>query len=334
MVISKYANYSSVWSLSQQLYAVRDNQQECLEIDLFLAEKLNTTEDLWYASNYIRDSRPEWLPTTKIKMNALIRDIYIRGEDVNGYCVDNIEKWLDISTKRLVLDRWMKIEENYSSSHSTNKIQTIIKSVFNSDVSVRVNIFNKLTKAYRNYKNARLVKLISDLFSVADVENIEEYCKVIASSTPLVKSIFLKRGDIPEKYVLMGIKSLAKLSTQKNIDVKVDFNLLSKLGPRGRLQAMQQLLGMFDTYYHKMMYYKKNNNDYYYNVYKGYYDNYGVKLDNLPFKEIPSREDVEKFLFPCSIKFNTQVSQMMEKYDEILKRMENKNATTTVDNLI
>lgn len=126
---------------------------------------------------------------------------------------------------------------------------------------------------------------------------------------------------MPEKYVPKALKALGKLTGQRKIDAKIDFSTLQQLGPRERLNTMQQLLGTFDGCYRLMLYYKKNagnnTNDYYYRQYKERYERSGIN-NGLPFKELPSKEEIEQFLFPCSLKFNKEVSDLMARYNELI----------------
>ena len=73
--------------------------------------------------------------------------------------------------------------------------------------------------------------------------------------------------------------------------------MLKHLGPKSRLDAMKQLLGMLGYYY--------SSNKYQH-----------------PFKTLPERSDVLEFLFPCSLKYNDQVKELVKRYDELTRQKE------------
>ena len=312
---SKFASYSSLWKLAYELYSVKE-EKECLELDPFLAAKFESAQDIYGASSYLRHGNPIFFPATKDKINKLIYDLILSNAECADFEFGRLHAWLDISTKDLMVARWLN-----NGGANTYKLYSgfeIVVDIFSSSVARRIEILEKLIKMYKTHQFGKPIDVMSKLFVLADIENIEKYCEVIAKGTPLIQSVFLKRGDLPEKYVLKGVKALSKLSSQKSFDNKIDFNILAKLGPSGRLKAMQQLLGLFDRYYQKMIYYKNvRPDDYYYNRYKSYYESFGKR--SMPFKQVPTKEEMEKFLFPCSIKYNDKVSQLMEKYEELLK---------------
>ena len=192
--------------------------------------------------------------------------------------------------------------------------------IFNSIPTYQMPILCKYVVSYKAVKYQSFVRYVGELFKDVAVENLGAACELIASSTPLMQSVFLKRGDLEERYLLKGIKALSKLSTQKDIDAKIDFKLLEKLQPIGRLRAMKQLLGMYDGYFKVMQFYKKrySMDNFYTNRAKERYEQNGKH--ELPFKEIPTRDEIGRFLFPCLVKYNEQVTQLMEKYDEMIER--------------
>ena len=109
----------------------------------------------------------------------------------------------------------------------------------------------------------------------------------------------LARNDLPEEYVIMGLKSISKLSRQRNVALEIDLDALKNLGPKSRLEAMKQLLGLVYSYNR-------------------------IKPTKLPFKNTPNREDIEKFLFPCVLKYNEEVSLIIKRYEELVANTKSK----------
>jgi hypothetical protein len=208
-----------------------------------------------------------------------------------------------------------------STEYNYTPFEDIIVAVFERDLTYQVPILMRLLEDYKRNKRHSAVRKVSSLFMAVNAVNLDAACKVLAKGSPMFQALYLKRKDLSARYVLRGIKALSKLTTQKDIEVEVDFTLLGKLGPVGRLQAMQQLLGMYDGYYR---YYQSRQRiygeSYYTNHAKQLYEEYG--RHRLPFKVMPTREEVELFLFPCSIRYNERVIKLMEKWDDLVRRVE------------
>lgn len=117
------------------------------------------------------------------------------------------------------------------------------------------------------------------------------------------------------------IKTLKKLSRyrkQQKITHKLDFQNLWQLNPYPRLMAMKQLLGMFDSRYIVMSYYKSDTeNKAYYEFHKKQYEEFGIQKE-IPFREIPDIEEVERLLFSCSIQYYQETMRLMARYKELL----------------
>jgi len=153
-------------------------------------------------------------------------------------------------------------------------------------------VLEKLIKLYKKKKSKSRIEDIYDMFQNIDVQNLSKACELMAKSTPAVTAGLLNREDVPEKYIIKGLKALSKLSKQRDIKVKIDFKTLEHLGPKSRLDAMKQLMGIMNSWYR-------------------------LKQTELPFKENPTKESIEKFLFPCSFKYNEEVSKLLKRFDEI-----------------
>ena len=129
------------------------------------------------------------------------------------------------------------------------------------------------------------------MFQKVNDDNLDEACELLANSTPAIIACILNRDGISEKYVVMGLKALSKLTKQRNIMVKLDFNALEHLSPKGRLEAMRHLMGIINKW--------------------------GSRPKELPFKTMPTKYDIERILFPCSMKYNEEVTNLLKRFDEI-----------------
>ena len=316
---AKLAN-STVWGLSYELYYASESDHK--DIDPFLADKIVTVQNITEAMGGLTRAKMEFLPLTKAKVDKLINESYIKGECIDRYALSELAKWLSVSTKQLVTNYWL----NDTNARWYTYPKTIIPEIFGEDKSIQIPIITKLVNLYGSTKNSYLVNAVGILFKDVHIDNLDTSCKIISTSTPLMKSVFLKRDDIKERYVLKGLKSLSKLTTQKDVNTKIDFKMLAKLGPSSRLKAMQQLLGMFDRYYQNMMYYKTRypNDEYYRKRYEASFEQFGKQ--EIPFTTIPTKEEVAAFLFPCSIKYNDKVSELISKYEALLKLIARKPA--------
>ncbi len=282
-------------------------------IDPFLADKIISSDDLYkvfYLLNY--DYLISCMPQTKCKINKIFVD-EINSDTIDWWEVKRFEKWLDTICVENIVAKWLSTKDI---NIPYGLLHTALYSVADKE-AVGAKILQKLVDNYKNKKSYYLIDIIEKVFVKINPKDVEQSCETLSKSTPAISACMLKRSDVPEKYIPKALKALGKLSGQREIGTKVDFKALENLGPRGRLNAMGQLLGTFDSYYKAMSYYKKDIDTYYYKHYKQRHDLYG-KQKSMPFKELPNKEDLEKFLFPCSIKYNEEVTQLMSRYDELI----------------
>jgi len=310
-----YIDYT-LWSLSYSLYSA--SEKDYLEIDPFIETKINDNGDLNAISSGLRHvTNINCMPLTMSKIDKIVNLVYDSAETIND--LSEMCRWISEKTKQRIVSQWL--DGTQSSYYSFPR--PVVLSAYESYKEKQNDIMSKLIIMYRNGKRHYVYNVIAELFTKVCPENLEKCCEIISSATPLIKTIFLKRGDLLEKYIVMGVKSLSKISSQKNIDIKLDFNILSKLGPSSRLKAMKQLLGMFDRYYINMIYYQTIYHDQYMaEKWKKKFETCGKT--NIPFKNIPTKEEVAQFLFPCSIKYNDEVSKLVAKYEYLLKLIEEK----------
>ena len=303
----------SAWDL---VLKIRSNSHEhCAEVDPILAEKITDQQslcDVWYYLG--SDQLPALMPLCKQKINQMLRQ-ELSSETIMWWRIRDFLVWADEETEMVLINSWLTKDGGLPVYWMHN---IVIK---HAEKDIGIEMLEKIIKHYKKHKAGYVMNMIGDLFAKINTKNLDKGCELLASSTPAVAACLLKREDIPAQHVPTALKALGKLTGQRKITTKIDFSLLQKLGPRERLNTMQQLLGLFDGHYRAMMYYKKpdgsNANDYYAKQFQQRYEKYGVH-NGLPFKEMPSKEEVEQFLFPCSLKFNKEVSDLMARYNELI----------------
>ncbi len=282
-------------SLWEDLFIVSSNSKDILENkfnvdDAIIASKINSLDNIiecnsFFAWNY---NLQEKMPLTKTKFNNILKEHIDAGgaKDFPSWFISSLSAWLEDSTRKLLLDKWLADDQNNGID-----LPWLLRYA-EQDNELYLKILKKLVKSYKDNKSYENINNINDLFNKIESKNLDEACAVLSEATPGIAVCLLSRADISDDYVLQGLKSLSKLSKQRTINIKLDFEMLAKLGPKARLDAMKQLLGLFSKWYAK-----KN----------------GV----LPFKTIPNKEEVANFLFPCSVKYNKEVSDVLQKFDEI-----------------
>jgi hypothetical protein len=302
---SKY----NLWEIAYSLNCTKP--EECAKTDPVLADRLNDIEDILDIHYYLCfGNLHELIPCTKTKINEILS-----GHDYNSgewWLVEKFDNWIDDNTKKILIDKWIQ-----NDNIGADDICMADNIAYDTDTNLK--ILQKLLSIYKKKKSSIIIQKIEKIFKGMDSSRINEACAVLEKSTPAVSVAFLGRQDINEKYTLIGIKSLSKLSRQRNLDVKIDLEMLGNLGPKARLDAMKQLLGMFDKYYQFVV---KNDSPKYHNSYRYEYMKKKLKSKykdyQMPFTKMPNREDIEKFLFPCSLKYNKEVVLLIKRFEELL----------------
>ena len=302
---------AELWELAYELNP--HNAESCLKIDPYLADKIECLKDLFQIFYYLCYGKIQNnLPETKKKINQLFRE-ELKNENINWHNLKRFCNWLDEDVKYKLIKVWL--EDDKHNAQSSWVVDTFtVGELRTGDMGLKV--IDKLTKLYKKNKSRKSIALIESLFNSIDSQFVDNACEIISKSTPAIVASLLRRTDINEKYTIKGLKALSKLSKQRNVNIKIDFDMLKHLGPKGRLDAMKQLLGMFDKHFKWQQQHHPSAN----------YDIYHYKCRKpkevtyeLPFKKIPEREDIEIFLFPCSLKYNSEVVAMMKRYDELVK---------------
>lgn len=304
----------SLWDLAYNLDPT--DSKLCSEIDSHLASKLDNIDHLLEVYYYLcYGDMHTLLPFTKKRINELLSEQLKDLENVKWYQFKNFIVWLDDDVKQKLAQEWLKNDEvEIDDSWMADSVST--------DTDTNLQVLTKLVRMYKKRKSSQNVKIMERVFLNFETNRINEACEVISKSTPAVSATLLRRTDICEKYTIKGLKALSKLSKQRDVEIQIDFDMLKHLGPKGRLDAMKQLMGMFDKYY-KFIQENKNvsSRNYSYN-WKEKQLKRSSKEFNLPFKEMPKREDVERFLFPCSIKYNDEVVAMIDRFNELSQKEE------------
>ncbi len=306
---------ASLWDLAY--YLDQTKPDVCAEIDLPLSEKLDDMDRLMEIYYYLCcGDMHKLLPKTRARINELLLN-ELNDSQPQWWQFKNFVNWLDEDLKQSLASEWL------NNDASDLDDVWMANSLF-SDTETNLKILQKLVRMYKKKKSTETVKVIERIFGDVETARVDEACAIIEKSTPAVSVSLLKRNDISEKYTLKGLKALSKLSKQRDLDIKIDFDTLKNLGPKARLDAMKQLLGMFDKYYQFKKNVDPNSYGYGYSWKERRLKN-KAKEYSLPFTEIPKREDVEKFLFPCSLKYNDEVVSMIERFNELISQKEEDN---------
>lgn len=276
-------------SIYQYLFEC-ENKSNYSECDKNISSRLDS-KTLLYAYYHIKNKSYliKHLPETVLKINSVIL------EDDNlkksSLIVKALLPWLSDDTILNVVQSSITDEEFlrfYNCAYDVvNKAFDLKPEMINTALNTSIGIYSKHPKL--DYLEG-----IKFMFQSAPLSELDNMCKILCSGTPTVASCLLSRSDISDEYILVGLKSLSKLSKQKSISVKINIEMLKKLGPKSRLDAIKQLLGLMK---------------------------YGGRTTpSMPFDPIPSKDQLRDFLFPCSIKYNSEVSDVMSKFSEILNQ--------------
>jgi len=310
--MSKKYKDSNIYDLAYELDPT--DAALCGKIDPYLSKKLETLDELFDVYYYLcYGNMHDHLVKTKAKINELFNTYLNDNEDnLEWWKFKNFSDWLDGTVSERLVTKWLDSDStDNDSAWIANNIPD------NSDLSLKA--LNKIVNIYKKNRSIDHVKTIEKIFANTTGEYISGACEIVSKATPAVAACLLSRDDIADAYTLKGLKALSKLSKQRKIDIKVEFGMLKNLGPKSRLDAMKQLLGMLDKYYLYNKRLEKNKSSHSY----GYsYRNRNlkeVKYSN-PFKTIPTRSEVETFLFPCSLKYNEQVVDLVKKFDDLITK--------------
>jgi hypothetical protein len=257
----------------------------CQQLDPLLAAKLHSMDELktvyfhlCYGNTY------QSLVETRKRVDAILNDYVNAESNLDWKFLHKFQRWMGEGLRTKLVKKWLTDEEV-----SVDSVWVGVS--IPPDHPECVKALDRYVGMYKLERTQENLGLIEELFLVIKAEKLAEACETLSSGTPAVASILLSRSDVPEDFTVKGLKAISKLSKQKNINIKISFDMLKHLGPRSRLDAMKHLLGIIT--------------------------NCNSKQRELPFHTIPNREDVEFFLFPCSIKYNTEVVELVEHFSKL-----------------
>lgn len=279
-----YEEYN-VFDLSYKIAEVVTAPSEAAIVDQELSSKIDHVEDLDRIYFYLRsDNRiPKVFPKTVNRTVSLLSESVHNKNNVNYLRFKRFERWLDSDTLARLAELWLE------DTSGLNEQNFWVLKYVPRDTKYGLKALQKFTQIYKKHRSNTNIEIIEMLFTNIPKEDLLKACEIVSKSTPAVSSVLLSRNDIGEEYIVKGLKAISKLSKQKNIDIKIDFDMLERLGPRARLDAMKQLVGLCS----------------------------GKKIGELPFKKVPDEDEVKKFLFPCAMKYNEEVKQLVDKFNEL-----------------
>ena len=311
----------NIWNtLYTKFNSFDENSCKCYDQDI--SDCLECLSDINRINYYMcQGVAASIMPKTKDKINRIFRNSINDKEIDFSFLFLLFRKyndWLENETILNMVKRWIGGLDTIPSYCVNNVSITLSEMAISNKCNItRLDILNKLIDICKNSRTYNLSKYIGKLFCGLSIEELEDGCKILSRSTPSVTVYFLSRSDIQEKYLLIGLKSLSKLSKQRDINFKIDFDALKNLGPKSRLEAAKQLMGMCSYSYKRIKRYGGN----YYSFKRDIeYDN--KYKENIPFKRIPTKEEFEKFLFPCSIKYNSDVVELIDRFKKFSEQQE------------
>lgn len=270
------------------------NDTNCEAIDLHLANQINSIDDIFiHYWHFAHTHQPHTLPVTRDKINSILINaienenlINLIDENVqyDWWKLETLEYWVNEKLRNKLLSLWIKEEKvNFSPRWLYKHIKK--------DNELYLSVLSRLIVTYKTHKSQEKINDIVEMFNNVNDNELNEACELLSKATPAITACILNREKVPEKYVVKGLKALSKLTKQRDIKVKIDFESLGHLGPKSRLDAMKHLVGIIN---------KWNRN-----------------TSELPFKKVPTKDDIRKFLFPCSMKYNDEVTVLLERFDEL-----------------
>lgn len=280
-------------------------------VDEHILSRCNEYRDIGLDTYWVSLDKIKYLPKTQQRINDLVIGHYKERGDYFSY--GGYAKWFTDDTKTFFLKEWIKSEYNKAD-------QWMMKDLDFCPNDMKLNVLAKLIEVYNGSRSKKNLGYIQEIYQRISDDNVAAACAIISSASSAVQPILLAREDIDDEYVISGLKALSKLSRQRKMDINIELKSLSRLGPKARLGVMKQLFGMHSQYYKFKKKQKENPNSYYWNNSwrERKIRRKSVVVDNLPFKNIPNRQDIEEFLFPCVMLYHEDVAAVLERFDELV----------------
>ena len=319
---------ASIWHLMYKIRYGRDEEKQT--IDPYLANKITYIGSLYsaglaYAGDIVYNAA--LLPLTVRQIKQVIFDD-IAQDKYDWKILKAYIALVDNNIIKIFAEAWLKDGKEF---YDFDGPEWFINIIQHHNIVDRCTLLTKMLSEYKNSKTQKNIKIINKIFSECPKEEIIASADIINNSTNAVRALLLTRAEmLPESYVIAGLKAMSNLTRQRAIDFKIKFSSLECLGPRGRLDAMKQLLGALDEYFIFMQNdYDPNSQYSWWQDRKKYKLKRKSKAFNIPFETMPTREEVEKFLFPCALKYNDEVVLVMKRYDEITEIKEKEDVNSS-----
>ena len=272
----------SLWDIVSRINP--KDRDVCLKLDNELAERLSSIDDIYSIYYYIpHQYSNDLFKETSCKINSIITEhLDNTKESIQWYRLRSLSQYFDKDTKEKVIKRWISEPEEYA-------IEYIFDIVPN-DSEIVIAFLNKAVACYKKRKAWRNLNIIGETFKKVSSSLLEDACKILSSSTPAVAACLLSRSDINDDYTLKGLKSISKLKARHSVQKVIKLEMLRSLGPRGRLDAINHLL-------------------------------HEIAQGSVPLDPMPTKEELQEFLFPCAFKYNDEVVRAIQGYEYVLKNI-------------
>ena len=279
-------NYESMalWQLFHYL-----DEDNGASVDPYLAQKITDERELFANYHLFAYARAASVPLTFKKINkilSIVIDANLIDTEWRKVATFARYNWLSCELRDKMLKLWI----------NNNDIKFSAEWVYlgvDKDSEYYLPVLEKLISIYKSKKTKHRIKHINKIFINTDKKWLHQACEILSNASGAITVCLLNRDDIADKFIIKGLRALSKLSKQRDINIKINFQNLEQLSPKMRMDAMTQLMGVISNW------------------------NRSARTE-LPFKIVPTRDDLEQFLFPCSLKYNDKVSILLKRYDEII----------------
>lgn len=273
---------SSLWDIVSKINP--KDRDACLKIDNELSRHLEDIDDIYSIYYYIpHNSFCDLFKETTEKINLIVFNHLNNTEEiVQWYRLRSLSQFFTNETKESLIKRWISEPEDYAVEY--------ISGIVPSDNDIIITFLDKAVSCYKKKKSWRNLNIIEQTFKKVSTDLLESACKTLISSTPAVAACLLSRSDISDEYTLKGLKSISKLKAKHTVQKTIKLEMLRQLGPRGRLDAINHLL-------------------------------YEVLHGSVPLDPMPTKEELQEFLFPCALKYNDEVIKAIQSYEYAVKNI-------------
>jgi hypothetical protein len=146
-------------------------------------------------------------------------------------------------------------------------------------------------KRIKHYSIQRIIKCA---FLALRTEDVDAGCVIVSKLTPATQTIMLLRTDINEVHLLKGLKAMSKLSRSRKVNAVLKLEMFKRISPKSRLQVIKHVMGYSSRY------------------------RYWTGRNIAQFDVMPTKEQLAELLFSCSMKYTSQVTEVLSHYDSYL----------------